>query len=219
MKRWMTAGLMTLVLVAGLTGCTQTQKGGTIGAGVGAALGGLIGNANDNTAAGALIGAAVGGATGAWIGNHMDKQAAEMERDLEGAKIERVGEGIKVTFDSGILFSVNKADLMPAAQANLNELATILNKYADTNILVEGHTDSDGSEDYNLALSKRRAQSVVNYLAGHQVQSMRMSLAGYGESQPVASNDSDYGKQQNRRVELAIWANDKLKKHAESQAG
>ncbi len=208
-----------LMLVLGVTACTRTQKGATIGAGTGALLGGIIGERSGNTATGALIGAAVGGATGAWIGNYMDKQAEEMQRDLQGAKIERVGEGIKITFDSGILFDVNKADLRPAAQSNLTELAGILNKYPDTNILIEGHTDSTGGEDHNLELSKRRAQSVVNYLVGQSVIGGRMQTQGWGEAQPVASNDTDAGRQANRRVELAIWANDKLKKMAEESAG
>jgi len=219
MKKRFTLALTIIALVAMVSACTRTQKGGAIGAGAGAAIGGLIGKQSDNTVAGALIGAAVGGAAGAYIGNYMDKQVAEMERDLEGAKIERVGEGIKITFDSGILFDVNKAALQPAAQTNLQQLAGILNKYDDTNILIEGHTDSTGTEDHNLELSKRRAQSVANYLVGQQVNSGRMQMQGWGEEMPVASNDTDYGRQQNRRVELAIWANEDLKKVAEQQAG
>jgi outer membrane protein OmpA-like peptidoglycan-associated protein len=148
----------------------------------------------------------------------MDKQAAEMERDLEGAKVERVGEGIKITFDSGLLFDVNKAELKQASRDNLTRLATILNKYPDTNILLEGHTDSDGSEEWNLELSRLRAQSVSNFLAGKQVLEPRFTIMGYGESQPIASNDTRQGKAQNRRVEVAIYANDKLKKTAEKKA-
>lgn len=206
-----------LALVLGVASCTNTQKGGTIGASAGAVLGGLVGKAADNTATGAIIGAVVGGAAGAYIGHYMDQQAAEIDRDLENAKVERVGEGIKITFDSGILFAINKADLQAQAQANLAELAKILEKYPDTNILIEGHTDSTGSEDHNLELSKRRAQSVANYLVGSQVSAARMSMQGWGEDHPVATNDTDAGRQANRRVELAIWANDKLKKAAERQ--
>ncbi|MBZ0267180.1 OmpA family protein [bacterium] len=210
--------VLAIVALLGSAACTSTQKGGTIGAGAGAAIGAAIGKMhNDNTATGALIGAVIGGAAGTYIGHYMDKQAEEMQRDLEGAKVERVGEGIKITFDSGILFAVNKADLQPAAQSNLNELAVILKKYDDTNILIEGHTDSTGSEDHNMELSKRRAQSVVNYLVGNEVKSARMSMMGYGESQPVADNGTDMGRTQNRRVELAIWANDDLKKAAEKK--
>jgi outer membrane protein OmpA-like peptidoglycan-associated protein len=209
-------GIM-LAGIHGSCGMSKTAQGTAIGAAAGAAVGGIIGHQTGNTAAGAIIGGAIGGAAGAYIGNYMDKQAEEMQRDLEGAKIERIGEGIKITFDSGILFDVNKAALRPEAQANLQKLATILQKYADTNILIEGHTDSDGTEEHNLELSRNRAASVSNYLAGLAVDPARFTTMGYGESQPVAANDTADGKQQNRRVELAIMANDKLKKAAEDK--
>jgi outer membrane protein OmpA-like peptidoglycan-associated protein len=213
------AAAIAAVLFLGTSSCaTKTQTGALIGAGTGAAVGGAIGAAAGNTAAGAIIGAAVGGAAGAIIGNYMDKQAAEMERDLEGAKIERIGEGIKITFDSGLLFEVDKYDLTSNAQTNLTDLARILNKYEDTNVLIEGHTDSSGSDDYNMRLSERRAQAVSHYLASQSVASGRFSLMGYGETQPIASNDTAEGRRLNRRVELAIMANDKLKATAEKQA-
>jgi outer membrane protein OmpA-like peptidoglycan-associated protein len=204
-----------LVLALTVVGCTKTQKGAVIGSGTGAVLGGIIGKQSGNTAVGAIVGAAVGGAAGAAIGHYMDDQAEELDEELAGAKVERVGEGIKITFDSGILFDVAKASLRSEAQANLANLATVLNKYADTNVLVEGHTDADGTEEYNLTLSKQRAQSVANYLAGLQVDATRLTIMGYGEGQPIASNESTDGKQQNRRVEIAIMANDDLKKKAE----
>ncbi|HET6463637.1 MAG TPA: OmpA family protein [Candidatus Krumholzibacteria bacterium] len=162
-------------------------------------------------------GAAGGAAAGGYIGHYMDKQAAEMQKDLEGAKIERVGEGIKITFDSGLLFDVNKAELKAASKTNLTNLAGILNKYPDTNILLEGHTDSTGSEEWNLELSKLRAASVENYLAGQKVMESRFTDMGYGESQPIASNETSEGRAANRRVEVAIYANDKLKKAAEEK--
>jgi outer membrane protein OmpA-like peptidoglycan-associated protein len=210
--------VITVVLCVSITilmgcGASNALKGGAIGAGV---AGGVIGNQYGNTALGAIIGAAVGGTTGALIGNAMDKRAAEMKRDMQGAKIERVGEGIKITFDSGLLFDIDKSDLRPEAKTNLENLAKILNKYPDTNILVEGDTDNTGSEDYNLKLSERRAQSVANYLMGRGVAGSRISNVGMGESNPIASNDTDYDRQQNRRVEVAIFANDKLKKAAEN---
>ena len=167
-----------------------------------------------NDGVGLLIGAAVGGAAGAYIGNYMDKQAAEIERDIEGAKVERVGEGIKITFDSGILFDVDQAELKDQHKSELAELAVILNKYEDTNMLLAGHTDSTGSEEYNQGLSERRAQSVASYLGAQNVSNTRVSVEGYGQSQPVASNDTAAGRAQNRRVEVAIWANEKLKKYA-----
>ncbi len=214
-------GVMILTLAAGSISCSSmsnTQKGAAGGAAAGGVIGGIIGHQSGNTAVGAIIGAAVGGAAGGIIGHYMDKQAAEMQRDLEGAKIERVGEGIKITFDSGLLFDVNKAELKQASKDNLTKLAGILNKYPDTNILLEGHTDSTGSEEWNLELSKLRAQSVENYLAGKQVMEPRFTVMGYGESQPIASNETTDGRAANRRVEVAIYANDKLKKAAEKQA-
>jgi outer membrane protein OmpA-like peptidoglycan-associated protein len=198
-------------------GCAWSNKakGGAIGAGTGAVVGGVIGNQFGNTAVGAIIGAAVGGTAGVLIGNEMDKRAEEMRKDMQGAKIERVGEGIKITFDSGLLFDVNKSDLRPEAKTNLESLAKILNKYNDTNILVEGDTDNTGTEDYNQKLSERRAQSVASYLMGLGVPNSRISNVGLGESNPIATNDTADGRQQNRRVEVAIFANEKLKKAAE----
>jgi outer membrane protein OmpA-like peptidoglycan-associated protein len=201
-------------------GCAEmsrTQKGGAIGAGAGGALGAIIGHKAGSTAVGALLGAAIGGAAGAYIGHYMDKQAAEIERDIAGARVERVGEGIKITFSSGIMFDVDRAALKDQYMGELNNLSTILNKYEDTNILLEGHTDSTGSEEYNLDLSKKRAQSVANYLATQKVNPTRFTTMGYGESQPIASNETAEGRAQNRRVEVAIFANDKLKKVAKEK--
>ena len=220
MTRKLTILVLAAVVLANL-GCSswsRKQKGAVAGAAAGAAVGAVIGNQAGNTAVGAILGAAVGGAAGAYIGNYMDKQAAEMERDLEGARIERVGEGIKITFDSGLLFDVDKAALKPRSEQELANLATILVKYEDTDILLEGHTDATGSEEYNLELSRKRAQSVANYLAMNSVRETRFTIMGYGESQPIASNDESSGRQLNRRVEVAIYANDKLKKVAEQRA-
>jgi len=213
-----------LVLVAlmllGTIGCASNQaKGTVIGAAAGGVVGGLIGKKAGNTAVGAIIGAVVGGAAGNYIGNYMDKQAEEMKQDIAGAKIERVGEGIKITFDSGLLFDVNKASLKAASIENLKNLAKILNKYEDTEIVLEGHTDATGSEEYNLQLSRSRANSVANYLKNLNVRETRFTVMGYGESQPIASNETIEGRQMNRRVEVAIFANDKLKKMAEKEAG
>jgi outer membrane protein OmpA-like peptidoglycan-associated protein len=194
-------------------GCSSsnTVKGGAIGAAAGGVLGGIIGNKAGNTAAGVIIGAAVGGTAGALIGHYMDKQAEEMRKDLKDAKVERIGEGIKITFNSGILFETAKSTLLPAAKTNVEKLSKILNKYPDTNVLIEGHTDSDGSEEYNQTLSESRASSVANYSKSLGVQGQRITTVGYGEAQPVASNNTTDGKQANRRVEIAIFANDKLK--------
>ena len=205
-----------LAVSAGCSSWSKKSKGAVIGAGAGTVVGGAIGKAAGNTMLGAILGAAIGGAAGAYIGNYMDKQAEEMKRDLAGAKVERIGEGIKITFDSGLLFDVDKATLKPASMENLKKLAGILQKYPDTNILLEGHTDNTGSDEHNLELSRLRAQSVANYLATLQVSSARFTIMGYGEMQPLASNESVDGRQTNRRVDLAVMANDKLKKAAQS---
>ncbi len=215
----MTNKIMTVLLVAAMAlmpvingcGTSKTVRGGAIGAAAGGIIGGIIGNRAGNTAVGAIIGAAIGGTAGALIGNYMDRQAEEMQRDIEGAKIERVGEGIKITFESGILFATNSSDLQPVAKENIGKLATILNKYDDTNILVEGHTDSTGSAEYNQQLSERRAASVSNYAKSMGVTGERFTVVGYGENQPVLSNSAPEGRQANRRVEIAIFANDDLK--------
>jgi len=212
------ATLLSAALV--VTGCNSSKavKGGAIGAGAGAGVGAVIGNQFDgknSTAIGAIIGAAVGGATGALIGNHMDKQAEELRNDLEGATVTRVGEGIKITFDSGVLFGVDKSELGGTSETNINDLATTLNKYADTDILIEGHTDSDGEDQYNVDLSERRAKSVSRQLIAQGVTAGRISTVGYGEKQPVADNASADGKTQNRRVEIAIYANKRMKRAAE----
>jgi outer membrane protein OmpA-like peptidoglycan-associated protein len=219
MKRLTGIVLIFGFMVVSVSGCaTKAQTGAAVGAGAGAVAGAAIGRIAGNTAAGAILGAVVGGAAGAIIGDYMDKQAEEIERDIEGARIERIGEGIKITFESGILFDYDRANLKPVAQENLTKLATILQKYEDTNILIEGHTDSDGAEDYNMQLSQRRAQSVANHLSGQAVDATRFTLMGYGETQPVAPNDTPASKALNRRVEVAIMANDKLKAAAERQA-
>jgi outer membrane protein OmpA-like peptidoglycan-associated protein len=202
------------LLCMGCAEWSRTQKGAAIGAGAGGALGALIGHKAGSTAVGALLGAVIGGAAGAYIGSYMDKQAAEIERDIAGARVELVGEGIKITFSSGIMFDVDRAVLKDQYRGELSELSTILNKYEDTNILLEGHTDSTGSEEYNLELSKKRAQSVANYLATQNVNPTRFTIMGYGESQPIVSNETVEGRAQNRRVEVAIYANEKLKKVA-----
>jgi outer membrane protein OmpA-like peptidoglycan-associated protein len=212
--------VVTVALSLQVVGCgkwSKSEKGAAIGATTGAVIGGVIGNKAGNTAVGAILGAVVGGAAGAYIGHQMDKQAEEMKKDLEGARIERVGEGIKITFESGILFDVNSATVRPAAQENLTKLATILNKYPDTDILVEGHTDSTGSEQYNMELSKRRSESVGNLLIGKGVGGKRFQLVGYGETQPSDVGNTAEALQNNRRVEIAVFANDKLKAAAKAQ--
>lgn len=216
MKSFIVAILVISLVFLGL-GCAsmnKTQKGAIIGGSTGAVAGGIIGKVAGNTAAGAIAGAAIGGVAGGYIGKRMDKQAAEMEKELEGAEVKRVDEGIQVTFDSGVLFDVGKAALRSETKANLENLSESLTKYPDTDILIEGHTDSTGTEEMNLELSRQRAQSVSNYLASLDVDPRRFTIMGYGESQLVASNDTSEGRQKNRRVEIAIMASEELKKEA-----
>lgn len=207
-----------LVLTA--AGCARNaQRGAVIGGAGGAVVGGVIGAASGSTAKGAIIGAAVGGAAGAIIGDQMDRRAAELRQDIPGAKIERVGEGILVTFDTGLLFGLDSAVVRPAAQTNLRNLATNLDKYPDTDLLIVGHTDSTGTESYNLALSRRRAMAVADYLAAQGVARTRLRMDGRGELEPVASNATEDGRQQNRRVEVAIYANAATRQQAKQRTG
>ena len=194
----------------------KTQKGAAIGAGTGGIIGAFIGKSAGNTALGTIIGGAVGGTAGAFIGHNMDKQAAEMKKDLAGAKVERVGEGIKITFASGILFKTGSSELSGTAKENIANLAKILCKYEDTNIIIEGDTDSEGGTELNQKLSERRAQAVADYTKSLGVVGTRISTLGRGESNPVASNETVEGRAQNRRVEVVIFANEKMKKAAEN---
>ena len=207
----MTAALLTL----GLQGCaSRTAKGAAIGAAGGAAAGALIGKAAGSTAKGAIIGAAAGGAAGALIGREMDQQAEELAKSLPNAKVERVGEGILVTFDSGILFDVDSDGLRPAARQNLQNLANSLQKYRRTNVLLVGHTDATGSDSYNQGLSERRAAAAASFLASQGLSRPRVETAGRGEIEPLAENETERGRQQNRRVEVAIFANKQYRDEA-----
>lgn len=215
--------LFTLALLVGslsLSGCaslSNTEKGAAAGAAGGAVIGGVIGNAAGSTAKGAIIGAILGGAAGAIIGQQMDKQAAELEKDLEDVEIERVGEGIQITFNSGILFGFDSSDLRPEARENLRTLAESLQNYPNTELTIIGHTDSRGAEDYNQDLSLRRANSAAGHLVTQGVPRDRMTILGKGETEPVTSNDTDAGRQQNRRVEVAIYASEQYREEVSGQ--
>ncbi|HYJ38700.1 MAG TPA: OmpA family protein [Chitinophagaceae bacterium] len=206
------------ILITGCKNMNKTQKGAVIGTAGGAAAGAVIGKAAGNTAMGAIIGAAVGGVTGAIIGKKMDKQANEIEKDVPGAKVERVGEGIVVEFSEKILFGFDRADLTNSATKNLDKLSTILQKYPDTDIEIQGHTDNVGTENYNEGLSERRASAVTGYLRGKGISSSRMKPLGYGETAPKYANTSENGRSQNRRVEFLITANEKMKEDAKREA-
>ncbi|MES2306645.1 MAG: OmpA family protein [Gemmatimonadota bacterium] len=207
------------VAVLLLAGCaTKSQTGAVIGAGGGAVVGGAIGKATGSTARGAIIGAVVGGAAGALIGAKMDRQAKELEQNIKGAKIERVGEGIQVTFDSGLLYDFDSDVVKADARTNLRELALSLDKFPDSDLQIIGHTDAQGSDSYNQALSERRARSAASYLTSQGVANSRIITRGLGESEPVASNDTDAGRMANRRVEVAIYANAAARAAAKASA-
>jgi outer membrane protein OmpA-like peptidoglycan-associated protein len=206
--------LSLAVVVAGTTGCgyfNKTAKGGAIGAAAGGAVGAVIGNNNGSTAKGAIIGAVAGGTIGAIIGQRMDRQAAELAAEIPNAKVERVGEGVLVTFDSGLLFDFDSDVVRGASRDNLTELATSLKKYNESDVLIVGHTDAVGTDSYNQSLSERRADSAARYLSGQGVDRSRVQTEGMGEVEPVATNDTDAGRSQNRRVEVAIFASDEYK--------
>jgi outer membrane protein OmpA-like peptidoglycan-associated protein len=197
---------------------TRTQKGAVIGGAAGAVGGNIIGRAAGNSTLGTIIGAAVGGTAGAIIGHDMDKQAEQIKNDIPGAKVERVDEGIKVEFNEKILFAFSKSDLGDQAKQNLNKLVTALNDYPNTNIEIQGHTDSRGTDEYNMGLSQRRAGAVRDYLVAQGISASRLTTRGFGESAPAYSNDTPEGMAQNRRVEFLITANDKMKADAKKQA-
>jgi outer membrane protein OmpA-like peptidoglycan-associated protein len=198
--------------LAGCASTSSTQEGAVIGGGAGAVIGGIIGNQTGSTARGAIIGAAVGGAAGALIGRQMDQQAATLEDELPGATVERVGEGIQVTFDSGILFDFDSYVLRAEARENLSNLGASLNRYPDSEVLIVGHTDSRGDDQYNQRLSENRSGAARNYLTQQGVDATRIRAVGMGETEPVASNDTDAGRQENRRVEVAIFASEEYRK-------
>jgi len=204
--RTLTALVAVTTLGAGCASLNSTERGAVVGAGTGAAVGAVIGNNTGSTARGAILGAVLGGAAGAVIGRQMDRQAAEIEDNLDGATVERIGEGIAVTFESGILFPFNSTELYPAGRTNLQKLADILQRNPGSEVLVVGHTDAVGSDSYNQTLSERRASSAASYLIQRGVPSNRIRTAGRGKTEPIASNDTEAGRQQNRRVEVAIFA-------------
>lgn len=210
--------LATLVLFSCGTPLTKTQKGAAIGTAGGAAAGAIIGKTAGNTALGAIIGAAIGGGAGAIIGHKMDKQAAEIQKSVPDAKVERKGEGIVVTFNSNVLFGFDKSDLTTPAKNTIGDLFTILQKYPNENVLIVGNTDSIGTVAYNQKLSERRANSVANYLTSLGISPSRVTTKGMGESDPVASNATEAGRAQNRRVEFVLTANAQMKQEAEQEA-
>lgn len=206
--------LLATVQLGACAGMTRSQKGAVIGASAGAAVGGAVGRANGSTAKGAIIGAAVGGVAGAVIGAQMDRQAKELEQNIPGAVVERVGEGIQVTFESGLLYDFDSDRIKPTAASNLRNLARSLDKYPNTDLFIVGHTDDVGPDSYNLSLSQRRAQSAAHFLAEQGVAMSRLRTTGLGEAEPVAPNTSEAGREKNRRVEIAIYASQAMRTNA-----
>jgi len=214
--------ILLVVLPFAYSGCSSlsnTEKGAAAGAGAGGLVGAIIGNQTGSTARGAIIGAAIGGAAGAVIGHRMDETADELQKSLDNAEVERVGEGILVTFDSGILFDFDSSQLRYTAQRDLEDLTQSLEEFPQTDILVVGHTDSVGDADYNQGLSERRAQSAANFLERQGIAPDRLIVEGRGESEPVASNDTEAGRQENRRVEVAIYASKEYRDQVKARYG
>jgi outer membrane protein OmpA-like peptidoglycan-associated protein len=210
MKRTLATGLILTVLMPLGAGCglNKAEKGAIIGAGAGGAVGAVVGKKTGSTVRGAIIGAAVGGAAGALIGHQMDKQAKELAYELPGATVQRVGEGIVVTFPEGLLFAFDSDRLGSTARENLDRFAESLRKYANTKTLIVGHTDAVGSGSYNMDLSERRAAAAARFIASNGVDRARIETTGRGEAEPIASNESDSGRSLNRRIEIAIYAKD-----------
>lgn len=223
MKKFTSISLALAVIMSltfscqALQNANNTQKGAGIGVAGGALVGGLIGG----NIGGALIGAAIGGAAGGLIGNKMDKQADKIEEAVPGAEVKRVGEGIHVVFDdkSGVNFAINSANLTPEAKQNLDAVSDVFIEFPDTDLMIEGYTDSTGDEAYNLSLSKKRAQSVATYLKAKGIAANRFaSIEGYGEASPRFDNSTKEGQVKNRRVEIGVAANEDMIKDAKAQA-
>ncbi|AJR02783.1 OmpA family protein [Siansivirga zeaxanthinifaciens] len=221
---------LAFLVVMSFTNCKSVQnannkqKGGVLGAAAGSIIGAIIGNnigKGGNGELGAVIGGVIGGGAGVLIGNKMDKQAKQIESEIPGAKVERVDNGIVVTFDetSGVYFDTNKYNVNAASQETLNKLIGVFKEYPDTNVLVVGHTDSQGADDYNMTLSKNRAYAVTNYLMNNGISSSRLTTHWFGETQPIEDNSTAEGRAKNRRVNIAIVPNDKMIEDAKQESG
>ncbi len=213
---WSPAVLLFLAsVVFGPSGCasSRTKKGAAIGGAAGAAIGAVIGSQSDNTGKGAIIGGAAGAVVGGVIGHYMDKQAEELAK-IEGAKTERIGDQIKITWDSAILFDFDSSMLKVDSQTNIRKMGDVFIKYPDTDIIIAGHTDNVGPEEYNQSLSEKRSKAVRDYLVDMGIKAARLTTVGYGELRPIETNDTAEGRQLNRRVEVNIQANEALMKRA-----
>jgi outer membrane protein OmpA-like peptidoglycan-associated protein len=219
MKKFTSISLFAILFASlvfvGCASWNKTQKGAVVGTAAGGAVGAVIGRTTGNTEIGAIIGATVGGAI---IGNQMDKQAEEIKNKVPDARVERVGEGIIVEFNSNILFGFDQSNLSDEAKTNLDKLVLVLNSYSETDIEIQGHTDSRGAEAYNQNLSIQRAGTVSNYLVQKGISNLRLTVRGFGENTPRYDNSTAEGRSLNRRVEFLITANEKMRAEAEKQA-
>lgn len=205
------------LLIGGCSNLSNTEQGAIFGAGAGAAGGAAVGKVIGETARGAVLGAVIGGTAGSIIGQRMDRKAQELDEELDNAEVERIGEGIVVTFDSGLLFDFDSATLRDNARRDLREFASSMREFKGSNILIVGHTDSVGDESYNQQLSERRAESAGDYLREQNIDPDRLTIRGQGESEPVASNESADGRQRNRRVEVAIFASEEYRNEVQER--
>lgn len=211
MKNILTLLIAFSVLLSGCKTMNKQQKGTAIGAGGGAAVGAVL---TKGSIWGILAGAAIGGTAGNLIGKKMDKQAKELKQAIPTAQVERVNEGINVTFESGLLFPINSAEISDAYKSDLTSAAEVFNKYPDTNIVIEGHTDDTGTDEVNMALSEKRAKAVRDFFISKGVDASRLDAKWYGETQPKYENTTEENRKKNRRVELAVVANEKMKQEA-----
>lgn len=199
------------ILLNGCSTMNKQQKGTVIGAGTGAAVGAIV---TKGSIWGVLVGAAIGGTAGNLIGKKMDAQAKELTQAVPTAQVARVGEGINMTFESGLMFKINSSEISDSYKKDLNSAAEVFVKYPETNITIEGHTDDTGSDEVNLALSEKRAKAVAAYLVSKGVAESRLTTKWYGETQPKYPNDSEANRQKNRRVELGIVAGSEMQQKA-----
>ena len=209
---------LALLSLPGCASLSRQEKGVVVGAGTGAAAGAAIGHANGSTSRGAILGAVVGGTIGGIIGHQMDQQAKELAQNIPSARVERVGEGIQVTFFSGLLFEFDSDRVLGESARNLRTLAKSLDKYPGSNLVIVGHTDSLGKSAYNLNLSERRARATAAYLTSQGILLERMKSEGRGETEPIADNSTEAGQARNRRVEVAIFASDAYSKELAAKA-
>ena len=211
------SAIILALILAGCENLNKTTQGTVIGAGAGAGVGAVAGKALGSTVKGALIGAVVGGAAVNIIGHRMDQQAEELAQSLKDAEIQRVEEGIAIIFDSGLLFGFDSSVIQADARENLTQLAASLEQYPDSDILIVGHTDSSGSEEYNMGLSNRRSGAAKTYLVSRGVPATRIQTQGRGELEPIADNNLEAGRDQNRRVEIAIVASEEYVKRVQAE--